>query len=74
LSANWDARADSARSISNPTIATTQLLISSDRSSPELTAGADHLPWLPHVCLREGAEVGENRVALMETPAPLPAH
>jgi hypothetical protein len=47
LSANWDARADSARSISNPTIATTQLLISSDRSSPELTAGADHLPWLP---------------------------
>ena len=32
---NWDARADSARSISNPTIARTQLLISSDRSSPE---------------------------------------
>ena len=30
LSANWDARADSARSLSNPTIATTQLLISSD--------------------------------------------
>jgi hypothetical protein len=35
---------EAARSISNPTIATTQLLISSDRS---ITAGADHLPWLP---------------------------